>query len=139
MKKDTKDDFMNNLLKIADKEPEEFKPFAYHNQDGDCVEFFVKPDSYYAERVDGFLTVYRSRKNKEVIGSLLKNIKHIIGKYPGFSIEIHDGKVHLAALFLAGLWSQAHKDKNCTVVRRIYQSLVESAKNIDAEAELQLN
>ena len=137
MNNNAKKQLMQKVLGLVG-EPEDFKPFAYYNKDGDCIEFFAKSDDYYAERVDGLLTVYRSRENGEIIGSLLKNIKEIINKYPGFSVEIHENKVHLAHLLLAGLWSKK-PPKNVVIVNRIYQSLIESVKKVCPVTDLVLN
>lgn len=139
MSEEKKKRFMKEILDfVGNVESEPFKPFAYYNKDGDCIEFFLKPDDYYAERIDGLLTVYRSSDNDEIIGSLLKNIKNIFNKWPGFAVEIHEDKVHLASLFLAGLWSRK-PSKDCIVHHRIYRSMIEVAEEIGAEAELVLN
>lgn len=139
MSEERKKKFMKGILDfVGDVESEPFAPFAYYNKDGDCVEFFAKSDDYYAERVDGFLTVYRSRDNNEIIGSLMKNIKSIFDQWPGFAVEIHEDKVHLASLFLAGLWSKKPSE-NLLVEHRIYRSIIKTANEIGVEAELVLN
>ena len=72
-----------------------FTPTATYIADGDCIEFFAKPDRYYAERVDDLLTVYLSHETDEIVGSLLKGVstfcKKILDQFPGFRIEIVDG------------------------------------------------
>ncbi len=36
---------------------EQFEPKATYDRGGECIEFLAKPDSFYAERVDDFVTV----------------------------------------------------------------------------------
>jgi DUF971 family protein len=120
---------------LADSE-REFSPFAEFDADGDCIEFFMKPDPYYAERIDGLLTVYRSQENKEIIGAQIKRVSalcaEILGKFPGFRVEVHDGKVPLVHIFRVGLWS-LRGDRHDIV--HIYQFLTEKAEEYGAEVE----
>lgn len=78
---------------------EQLEPTATYDPDGDCIEFFAKPDPFYTERVDDLLTVYYSRETGEVTGSLLKGAsrfcKQALEKMPGFRVEIHDGRIQL--------------------------------------------
>ena len=60
------DEYIDGLLAQPERA---FSPFADYDADGDCIEFFLKPDPHYGERVDGLLTVYRSQENKEIVGS----------------------------------------------------------------------
>lgn len=60
------DTFINQLLA---QPASEFVPFARYDPDGDCIEFFMKPDPYFGERVDGALTVFRSRESHEIVGA----------------------------------------------------------------------
>jgi hypothetical protein len=100
------DEYIDKLL----AEPQrEFSPFAEYDPDGDCIEFFMKPDPYFAERTDGLLTIYRSQESKEIVGAQINRVaalcKEILGKFPGFRVEVHDGKFPLVHIFRVGLWS----------------------------------
>jgi len=56
----TNEEFAQLVLgKVAPAQP--FQPVADYDPDGDCIEFIAAPDSYYAERIDPLVTVYRSR------------------------------------------------------------------------------
>src|SRR5687768_12700110 len=96
------------MLLLA-KPAEKFAPTAEYDPDGDCIELLVKPDPFYAERVDDLVTVYYSQETKEVIGSLIKGVskfcEEMLKKMPGFKIEIADGRVRLVHIFRAKLWS----------------------------------
>ena len=129
-------DFAELVMNMA-KSAGKFEPTAKYDPDGDCIEFLFKPDCFYAERIDDLVTVYYSQDTKEVIGSLIKGVKEfskkILNKYPGFKIEIHDGRVHLAHLFRARLWSQSPQNK---IAVKTYQKLIEHAEKSETEAEL---
>jgi len=120
-----------------------FKPGAYYDPDGDCIEFLIEPHDFYAERIDDLITVYYSRETNEIIGSLIKGVsvfcKKLLNKYPGFIVEVQDGKVHLAHLFRAYLWSEIppHKEKNRVIIRT-YQKLAFYAEKMSVESDLYL-
>ncbi len=122
--------------KLLGERERAFSPFAEYDADGDCIEFFMKPDPYFADRVDGLLTVYRSQETKEIIGAQIKRVAalcaDILGKFPGFRVEVHDGKVPLMHIFRVGLWSlRGERDD----VVHIYRFLTEKAEEFGAEVE----
>ena len=130
-------EFSNQFLAIAG-EPLPFKPHSTYDKDGDCVEFLAKPGPFYGERIDDLVTVYRSQADDEVVGALIKGVKRFCQKtldqYPGFGIEIQDGKVKLACLFRAKAWATPKpKDK---VLMITYRKLIEAAEAAEAETEM---
>lgn len=56
----------------------EWKPFAIYNPDGDMIEWLNERVSYYAERVNEFITLYRSEEDDRIVGGCIKNIAHIM-------------------------------------------------------------
>jgi len=128
-------DFAAQVMALAHPE-EPFKATAIYDPDGDCIEFLAKPDSFYAERVDDFVTVYYSQDTKEVIGSLIKGVSRFCSKVlkqmPGFQIEIIDGRVKLVHLFRAKLWSS--KQEPDAVQTVTYRKLIEVAEEAKVEA-----
>jgi hypothetical protein len=90
-------------------------PRAYYDEDGDCIEFLFSNESYYAERYDPILTVYYGQESGEVVGSLIKCVRRfihaILKDYPGFVVDIEDGKVRLEHLLTAGMWQNDSNDK----------------------------
>lgn len=115
-----------------------FKPTAYYDADGDCIEFISAPDSYYAERIDSLLTVYRSQETNEIVGSLIKGVRQfiqqVVQRAPGFRIEVRDGRIKLTHLFTAKLWTQS-MDANA-VPGIVYQKLRDQAEETGAEADV---
>ncbi len=129
------EEFEKEVMRIASpKGP--FEPTAYYDRDGDCIEFIAKPDDFYAERVDGILTVYRSRKDNEIMGSVIKGVsslcENLLKIYPGFIVEVQEGTVRLAHLFTARMWSKPPDE----ILVKTYQKLAEYAEEDDIRVEM---
>ena len=116
-----------------------FRPTATYIPDGDCIEFVARPGRYRAERLDDLVTVYLSEANDEVVGSLIKGVRalfqNLTAKYPGFKIDVDDGRIRLEHLFLAHVWSTPVPGK---LVERTYKRLIEVAAETGIEAELSM-
>jgi len=140
MKAMSSSDFGKFVMGIAKdaKRAKPFEPTVHYDPDGDCIEFLTKPDSFYAERIDDLVTVYYSHETNEVIGSLIKGVsefcENIVKRCPGFAIEIRDGRVHLAHLFLAQLWTCPNKDDQ--IMSAVYEKLIADAESAQAEVEM---
>lgn len=132
------EEYENKLDQIASS-TSPFKPGAHYDPDGDCIEFLIEPHDFYAERIDDLITVYYSRETNEIIGSLIKGVsglrKKLLGKCPGFIVEVQDGKVCLAHLFRVSLWSEDHLNKQQVIVRT-YKKLAACAEEVGATADL---
>jgi len=115
-----------------------FEPQATYIPEGDCIEFLAANDDYYAERIDGLVTVYYSRETGQIIGSLIKGVRafcqKILKQYPGFKIEIEDQRIKLEHIFRAKLWSQEHAKGDMIV--KTYRKLIQVAEDADVQAEL---
>jgi hypothetical protein len=139
MKHMSNSEFGKFVMDVA-KSSGPFRPHASYDPDGDCIEFLTKPDSFYAERIDDLVTVYYSHNSNEIIGSLIKGVsslqKNLLRKCPGFQIEIRDGRVRLAHLFRAHLWSRPAQPGD--VISLTYEKLIECAEKSDLETEITL-
>jgi hypothetical protein len=115
-----------------------FQPTATYDPDGDCIEFIAAPDSFYAERVDSLVTVYRSQDNDAVVGSLIKGVsqfvRDVLQRVPGFRIEIHAGRIKLEHLFTAKLWSGSIVHDALPAL--VYQDLRKVAMAASVEVEV---
>lgn len=110
-------------------------PSWRYDPEGDCAEFLFLGDDFYAERVDSFVTVYYSRRTKQLIGSLIKGLRrHISKEAPGLRIEIQDGKIKLTHILRSKLWSSDLEPKSEKAI--IYQKLIQKAEETEAEAAL---
>jgi len=133
------EEFAKRMMLLA-QPASEFRPTAYYDADGDCIEFLARPDAFYEERVDDLVTVYYSQKTGEVIGSLIKGVsrlaKRLIERLPGFMITIEDGRIRLEHLFLAGMWLQQSEPQAINVLA--YKKLAEMAERTSVEVSAEL-
>ena len=127
------DEFEKQVLSFVQPD-RPFKASAHYDPDGDCIEFFATADDYTSERIDGLVTVYRSRDTGEIIGSVIKGVKKLLRENMAVRIVVRDGKVNLEHFILAcagGL----KPEKQQTI---IYGKLLEIVHNSGVEAELEL-
>ena len=93
------------------------------------IEFIAAPDSFFAERIDPLVTVYRSQETAEIVGSLLKGVskflRNLLDREPGFRIEIREGRIRLTHLFTANFGRSRLIPTHCRVT---YQKLAKVAK-----------
>ncbi|HEX4796638.1 MAG TPA: hypothetical protein VH370_22795 [Humisphaera sp.] len=117
--------------------PQAFQPTATYIRSGDCIEFVARPGRYRAQRLDDLVTVYISEEDDEIVGSLIKGVQalcqQLTQKFPGFKINIEDGRIRLEHLFLAHVWSEPIPSK---FVQRTYKQLIEVAEETGVETEL---
>lgn len=107
-----------------------FKPVAYYDEDGDCIEFFAKRGPFYAKRLDDLITVYYSSESDEIVGSLIKAIKPLLSKHRGATIDIRQGKIRIVHLIRARAWQEGDPE-----LVRVYGELIEIAGDTEAELE----
>ncbi|MBI1915716.1 MAG: hypothetical protein HYS12_13435 [Planctomycetes bacterium] len=134
----TNDEFASQVMALAGR-AEDFKPTAIYDPDGDCIEFLVSPDSFYAERVDDLVTVYYSQETREIIGSLIKGVgrfyRTLLKEMPGFFIEVIDGRVKLVHLFRARVWTSADSPNSVRTIT--YRKLIQAAEESKVETDFQ--
>ncbi|MHB8900293.1 MAG: hypothetical protein ACYC6Y_16205 [Thermoguttaceae bacterium] len=130
------EEFAKRMMLLAEP-AERFKPTATYDPEGDCIEFLVSPDPFYAERVDDLVTVYYSQGSNEVIGSQIKGVakfcKNLLQRMPGFKIEIRDGRVSLEHIFRAKLWSASQDPQ--AMLTLAYQKLIAMAEQSEVEVD----
>ena len=114
---------------------------AHYDPDGDCIEFLMSNESYRAERLDSLVTVYIGRRSNEVVGSLIKDVskyvRDALDRFPGFKVEILDGRIKLEHLFTLRLWESPLDPKGTVVL--VYQKLRDVAGRNNIEAELDVS
>jgi len=143
MKHLTNEQFAKMVLDTASPE-QPFRPNATYDPDGDCIEFIIKPDNFYAHRIDELLTVYYSEKTNEVVGSLIKSVKafckKLIQQSPWFAIVIYEPPIQLSHLFLARLTQLQGKPDQTAELHLLttYRELIKCAQqeNIEIPGEV---
>jgi hypothetical protein len=65
-------------------------PRPWYNQYGDCIEYLAESVAVVADRIDGYLTIYRAADTNNPIGFQLKDIKKLMDKYQAdFGVIFH--------------------------------------------------
>ena len=125
-------EFTQLVLKKTAK-PESFRPTAYYDADGDCIEFIAKPDGYFGERIDKLVTVYYSQHSKKIVGCLIKGISKLMRENVGVKIVVQEGKVKIECLIAA----YAGRLETHSANERVYRDLYRVAEKADVEAEVE--
>lgn len=68
---------LNELIKELGSPPSEFKADPVYVKEGDVLMLFFENQESYAERVDKFLTVYKSFDSDRIVGFELKGIRRV--------------------------------------------------------------
>lgn len=74
----------NQALKSADLGP----PTPWYNTYGDCIEYQTDQVAIVADRIDNFLTIYRSGETDNAIGFQLKDVKSLMKKYQAGGLHV---------------------------------------------------
>lgn len=69
---------MKNLDVLKTMVPPTFSAVPFYNRKGDSVDFFFQNEAFEAERVDGFLTIYKSIATGAITGISLKGVRSLI-------------------------------------------------------------
>jgi hypothetical protein len=80
-------DRLNDYLQ--GKKPE-FSNEPWYNQDGDCLNVLFRDVAYYAERVDGILTVFRDVNNDDIVGCQIKGLRYLARNLGELGIVINE-------------------------------------------------
>lgn len=131
---DRNDSFAEHVIKGVSASVA-FAPSAYFDPDGDFIEFHAQPDDHWEEVVDETISVLYSNETDEIVGSIIKNVTKLLARFPGFQIEIHDGKVSLVHVLTCVLWASEHTPDDLKVIK--YKKLIEVARQTEIIAELQ--
>ena len=141
MKPLTNEEFGKVVMDLASPE-RPFVPKAIYDADGDFIEFVVKTDDFYAERIDDLLTVYRSEETDELVGSYIKSVssfcKAIVKQSPLFAVIVEHPPIRLSHLFMARLLHFPPDSDQLQVVGAVYKELIEEAEEKKAEIDTQL-
>ena len=112
---------------LRETAPKNFVPHAYYSHEGDSLFFFyADPSRYFAERIDDFLTVYRSVDiGNQLVGCQVKGVPRALELFGSFGLEIEDGFVKVSMIFLACMAATASEEE----IKKFYIQLGEAAKN----------
>jgi hypothetical protein len=112
---------------IKTNKPQGFEPRPHYSVEGDSLTFFFKNESYHGERIDDFLTVYRSLETNGLVGCQIKGLPKTLAILGDFGLTISDGQMQLALIFIACMAaSPKGESKEC------YRELGKLAKDTGA-------
>jgi len=127
-------EFAKEIMKFAGP-TKTFQPQTYYDAHSDSLEFVLRPDDFYAERVDQLVTVYYSRETGEIIGSFLKGVGSLLKKNPGLKILIQEnGRVRLAHILVARIAMERSELNGPVTV--VYNRLIQQSEANAVEFEL---
>ena len=101
------DDFLKKIK--ADSEAKDFgskknEAAFFYNKEGDCVQFQLKDMATTRERVDDYLTIYRSYADSKPIGFQIKDVHALISEHDlevfEISTTVHNEEITSIALKL---------------------------------------
>ena len=94
---------METLIEhLKTTKPKGFARRPFYSVEGDSLTFYFKDEESYRERVDDFLTVYKSIKSDKLVGCQIKGLPKalkLLGDFGLFFIE--DGSLRLGMIFMA--------------------------------------
>jgi hypothetical protein len=85
---------------LGQRAPGAFKPKPFYDPDCDSLTLFVADDESERERIDRYLTVYRSLKTGAIVGCHVKYVKKVLETVQAFHIGIETREMTFGLLLL---------------------------------------
>ncbi len=89
--------------------------------EGDCLECVSSAEDYYAERIDGRLTIYVGRESKEIVGLVIKGWKCLLERlakqYSSFPAILQGKTAKLEYILVAHVLTLPRKRERRPVTR----------------------
>ena len=89
----------------------------WYNSHGDCIQFKTVNEAIVAERIDNYLTIYRSAISNEPIGFQIKDIQKLLQKYGCTGIEVEAKVKGQRLIRVTGLLLYAYQSESPTINR----------------------
>lgn len=110
-----------------------FTPMSCYNADGDCIEFHLSNECFFARRLDGWFTVYIGEDSGEVVGGVIKGVKaSLLRRFPGIKIDVDGNKVSVAVLLRAAAYQSSDEIK-----QRAYKDIISKAEKNKLTTDLE--
>ena len=95
---------METLIEhLKTTKPKGFTPRPFYSVEGDSLTFYFKDEESSRERVDDFLTVYKSIKSDKLVGCQIKGLPRAMKLLGDFGLIIEDDSVRLGMIFIASM------------------------------------
>ncbi len=118
---------------LKTNKPKGFAPRPFYSVEGDSLTFYFKDEPSYRERVDDFLTVYKSIATEKLVGCQIKGLPKALKLLGDFGLVIQDKSVRLGMIFIACMAAtpeQASRDQYLELGREARDATI-SAKDLD--------
>jgi len=99
--------FLNEAVTGLERpEAAPFSPLPWYNPHGDCIVYQIEDEAVVADRVDEFLTIYRSAEDDRPIGFELKEVMALVRTFGCDTLRVDaelkgDELISVRALYLA--------------------------------------
>lgn len=128
------DSFADDVLGLVSPNPTDCH--IRYDSDGDILEFVLSRESFFARRINRWVTVYFAQESSQPIGCVLKDfskvLRNIVKKIPGFEAELQRNNVKLNRLLSAQMW--AFPADQVPELAPLLSSLRDKADRSDLEA-----
>lgn len=119
------DKLMHELDPNAKKGSHTGQEVPWYNVYGDCIQFQTANVAVVAERIDYYLTIYRSAENNQPIGFQIKDVLRLIQKYGSTGIDIWREVEREKLIHVSWLLLNAFRSDQPTINRlRGYESAI---------------
>jgi len=91
-----------------------FRAEPFYNPYGDCIDYQTVDEAYFGDRVNSFITLYRSMKDRRAIGFLIKGVEHVLRNLGCQIVTIGtdqqpDGTISLVTIVFAAIQEAEEK------------------------------
>jgi len=109
----------------------------WYNSHGDCIIYEMQDEASVAERVDGFLTIYRSVSTGKSIGYQIKGVAALAKTFgwEGILVKSKQGAEEIKEISLSVLLLAAYERGPKTISRR--KAYAEAFESVPANPRLQ--
>lgn len=128
------EDLLKQINNKEVKRTEPYKPELWYNSFGDCIEFQTKDEAIVADRIDPFLTIYRSADDSTAIGFQLKDVKALMKKHDCNISLIGAQVLNKELMSVAHILIKAYEQKPLTI--RKQEGYQEALENLFGKAAM---
>ncbi len=100
-----------NWSEMGSTQASHFEPHPYYDEESDAFTLYIAEDESKRERIDRFLTLYRSIETGELVGCHLKDVKKVLSTFQAYNIGIKTESITLGLLLLAVPWTELQEQE----------------------------
>jgi hypothetical protein len=112
------EDFIKKLDPNAQKGSHKDVMEIWYNRYGDCIEFQATQEAVVTDRIDDYLTIYKSAESDEPVGFKMKDVNALIKKYGYDTIAVQAAVAGKKLVSVTALLLSAFGDLTPSINRR---------------------